>query len=812
MNRRWILLALLVVFVGFVLVRYVFHAANIEKQEEPNGKHASMVTLALPELSDSDYDWIGSRIYRNEALGKAENLTHWNEGEDFPSLGIGHFIWFPEGIDAPFDEQFPALVSYLGDQVPADLQMPGWLQELEPFDAPWNSKAQFDDARSSAQMSALRVWLEATQLYQARFIVSAFEQRWQDLDLPAEQKQKLTALLQRLFETPKGLFAVIDYYNFKGLGNNPRESYQGQGWGLVQVLDALAVLRLDEDECADIVAQFRDAAAGRLRLRVELSPPERNEARWLAGWLKRLDGYLDTGSDTETDSVTAAVAAEVSPCGFHITPYIQNPARDAMTIIWFSKENRAGQLTVLKAGDGGLDRGPVFESRPVKADALAYHPAEKCAEADCSKPPLPYLHQVRLKDLEPGSSYRYRVTQNTEQADGSFSTLDDGRKSLRFIVYGDSETEPESTGKHTFWPSVDTPDRVRRYPLDQTTGYAHNLEVIQQRQPAFVAIAGDLVQSGGEQRDWDEFWLHNARLAASTVLLPSLGNHDYFGGPGELGKYTTPDSERAVRKYQTYFDLPSNNTSDMTHSERYYSVHHGAVTLIVLDVINGLPDRSEMDTNWRLLGEGEGGYAPDWQPGSKQYDWLLAELEKAQKNGHFTFVMFHHSPYTSGIHGRLPGEKPKGDILSAQPLQKLTPLFMRYGVDAVFGGHDEMYEHSVLSGNEMSPDGLERIHSIHFYDVGIGGDGLRGPVNGVENPYRIFLAHTDSPEVYGPEGVLRDGGKHYGHLEVNVEQNSDGTWEARMDAVYVFPVLQADGRVVDFERRIYADTVTLTAQ
>ena len=122
-----------------------------------------------------------------------------------------------------------------------------------------------------------------------------------------------------------------------------------------------------------------------------------------------------------------------------------------------------------------------------------------------------------------------------------------------------------------------------------------------------------------------------------------------------------------------------------------------------------------------------------------------------------------------------------------------------------------MYEHSLLSGIEVSSDGIERAHDIHFYDIGIGGDGLRGPVKDVTNPYRTFLAHSDSPEIYGEDGVLHDGGKHYGHLEVNVEQSSDGIWEARMDAVYVFPVLEADGQVVDFERRVYADTVTLIA-
>jgi hypothetical protein len=136
---------------------------------------------------------------------------------------------------------------------------------------------------------------------------------------------------------------------------------------------------------------------------------------------------------------------------------------------------------------------------------------------------------------------------------------------------------------------------------------------------------------------------------------------------------------------------------------------------------------------------------------------------------------------------------------------------MRYGVDAVFGGHDEMYEHSVVTGTEVSPEGLESPQEIHFYDIGIGGDGLRGPVADVANPYRVFLAHSDAPEVYAPDGVLADGGKHYGHLEVNIERNFEGTWQATLDAVYVFPVLAADGSPVDFERRLYADTVILTA-
>jgi len=792
---RLVLLVALVLVAAYVIVRTIDHGAGTAGRDTAGGPPA----FSLPELGAGDYEWIGSRIYANEALGKREYLTHWNRGEDFPSLGIGHFIWFPEGVDAPFDEQFPAMYEYVSRAVPANLPPPDWLRYLDPFAAPWHNKQAFDEAWPSPEMTELRNWLDATQSYQARFIVAAFEQRWRELELPPVQKARLTGLLQKLFATPEGLFAVIDYYNFKGLGNNPRERYAGEGWGLVQVLQAMDGVATDAGECADWVGQFRDAAAGRLSLRVELSPPERDEARWLEGWLRRLDGYLADNAGMSTDSA----------CGFRVTPYLQNPAPDAMTLTWLGNSGRAGQLTLWTEDDAGEMPPAVFESAPKLASALDYHAAEACDNPACRRPRLPYLHQLRITGLKPGAAYRYRVTQDTAQAGGSFTTPGDGGAPLRFMVYGDSETEPESTGAAVSWPGADWTTAKRRYLVDQTTGYRENLRVIRERQPAFVAIAGDLVQSGGEQRDWDEFWRQNAALAADTVLVPALGNHDYFGGPGDLGKYATEDSERAVRKYLTYFDLPANGSDHAWQEERYYALHYGVVTLVVLDANDGLPDRSDMDTNWRLRGAGDGGFAPGWQPGSAQYAWLEDTLRQAQQASRFTFVMFHGAPYTSGVHGRPPGETHGRDILSGQPLQALTPLFMRYGVDAVFSGHDEMYEHSVVSGSESLPGGGESPHLIHFYDVGIGGDGLRGPAGDVPNPYRVFLADSDAPEVWSPKGLLVSGGKHYGHLEVNVVRDADGRWQARMDPVYIFPVMQADGSVNGFERRIYDDTVTL---
>ncbi|MEE4218522.1 MAG: metallophosphoesterase [Xanthomonadales bacterium] len=498
----------------------------------------------------------------------------------------------------------------------------------------------------------------------------------------------------------------------------------------------------------------------------------------------------------------------VQGAGFRVTPYLQNPSETAVTVIWFSETEQAGHLSL--RSEEGIETQRLT-SAPVRAQALAYHPAETPETNPGSIRKPPYLHQLRVQGLQPGSVYSFSVEQGGETASGQFNTPGHRKSPLRFIVFGDSETEPESVGKFAAWPGAGETDPGRKYLVDQETGYRANLEVIRERSPDFVAIAGDLVESGGEQRDWDEFWRLTAPLASGTFLMPALGNHEYFAGPGVLGQYRPEVSERAIDRYRAYFDLPANSPGRAAHRERYYAVNWNAVTLVVLDLNNGLPNRSSSDTNWYLPGDGEGGQAPDWKPGSEQHSWLEQTLEQAQHNSAFTFVMFHHCPYSSGVHGLPPGERDGEDRLSGYPLRALTPLFLRYGVDVVLSGHDEMYEHSLITGQEILPGGRSREHALHVYDVGIGGDGLRGPVPGSDNPYRVFLAHEDAPEIRDGQGVLVDGGKHYGHLEVNVTASESGAWEARLDMVYLFPVATEDGQY-RFERRLYNDSTLLVSQ
>ena len=494
-----------------------------------------------------------------------------------------------------------------------------------------------------------------------------------------------------------------------------------------------------------------------------------------------------------------------SSSSFQVRPYIQNPATNAVTLIWFSRKNSAANI-LIRAASGEIMQTLV--SSPARAEHLAYSPLEVDDLAVGQTAEIPYQHQLRITDLAASSSYSYQITQGVETVTGDFRTAGDKNSPVRIIVYADSETEPESTGKYSAWPVPGQLSSDRRYLVDQTTGYRENLSVIAKRRPDFIAIAGDLVQSGGEQRDWDEFWRHNESIAAGIPIFPALGNHEYYAGPDDFGAWAIADSERSVRKYKTYFDLPDNHAANTDHHERYYAVEYGPVTLIVLDPTNGFPDQTSSDTNWSLKGEKEGGVAPGWAAGSEQYRWLENQLSIAQRNSRFTFVMFHYCPYTSGVHGLPPG--PDSDVTnntSALPLQALTPLFMQYGVDLMLNGHDEMAEHSVVPGSRINSEGNRVDHFLHVYDTGVGGDGLRGPQAGISNPYQVFIAHDDSPEVYNDKGVLLDGGKHYGHLEINVSPNKHGLWQVSLDFIYVFPVTNSLGDVLRFERRIYKDSV-----
>lgn len=254
------------------------------------------VALILPvhaqisSLSDLQLQWLGDRIFQNECNARFECLTAWNSGEDFPSLGIGHFIWFQADQQEPFTESFPALLAHYRAH---GYQLPQWL-DSQGDDSPWTTRQQFLDEFDSVEMQSLRRFLADTTAVQVDFIVQTLHDSVPTLTsgLDDQQSQAITGRFNQLarLQPPYGIYALVDYVHFKGSGSNPGERYQGQGWGLLQVLQQMQGSAITLDG-------FVTAASVVLQRRVSNAPAQRNEQRWLAGWNNRLQTYLPAAAE-----------------------------------------------------------------------------------------------------------------------------------------------------------------------------------------------------------------------------------------------------------------------------------------------------------------------------------------------------------------------------------------------------------------------------------------------------------------------------------------------------------------------------------
>ena len=193
---------------------------------------------------------------------------------------------------------------------------------------------------------------------------------------------------------------------------------------------------------------------------------------------------------------------------------------------------------------------------------------------------------------------------------------------------------------------------------------------IEQIAPDFVMTVGDNAYGSGTQAEIDAHWLAPWRgITSQRLVYPALGNHDVLTAHGQ--------------PYLDTWVLPHNNPEG---TERYYAFDYGMIHGIVLD------------SN---------------QPGSPaQAAWLRDDL--AARRAPWTFVFFHHPPYSGGFHGS-----------NLAVRRAWSALFEAAGVDLVFAGHDHDYERTqwidefLVDGRE-GHDGRGTVYLV----TGGGGDVL----------------------------------------------------------------------------------------
>jgi hypothetical protein len=272
-------------------------------QPEPPSSRGKSTDFVAPQLVlPADVaKKVGQKIWFNETAGNRDAITAWNANEEFASLGVGHFIWYPAGKAAPFEESFPRLLEFLRKE---NTHLPPWVDGTPIPPNPWTNRSDFKRDFNSPKMKELRKFLLETVTGQTQFLVAraqgAMDKILKNTDERTE-REHIVIQFSRIAHASKDLYPLIDYINFKGEGINPAETTvdaqtgNRRGWGLKQVL--LAMNGSTSDPQA-VLAEFSDAAQLVLQQRVHNHSANRI---WEAGWLRRVETYRRPLTDTESN-------------------------------------------------------------------------------------------------------------------------------------------------------------------------------------------------------------------------------------------------------------------------------------------------------------------------------------------------------------------------------------------------------------------------------------------------------------------------------------------------------------------------------
>ena len=168
------------------------------------------------------------------------------------------------------------------------------------------------------------------------------------------------------------------------------------------------------------------------------------------------------------------------------------------------------------------------------------------------------------------------------------------------------------------------------------------VELIMKQNPAFVLQTGDMVHSSKPSL-WKIYDDITGDMRKKIPLYPSRGNHD-IGGDG----------------YEAHVTEPFTSGNKLYYSFDKENAH---IICLAIDEVT------------------------DYGTKSAQYKWLVEDLKAARDKGKVTFAFFHVPPYSIGSHGS--DEKVR---------EVLCPLFIQYGVTAVFNGHDHNYYRTERDG------------------------------------------------------------------------------------------------------------------
>ena len=308
-------------------------------------------------------------------------------------------------------------------------------------------------------------------------------------------------------------------------------------------------------------------------------------------------------------------------------------------------------------------------------------------------------HEVKITGLSPATTYYYEVGTSAlalagNQSDYHFKTnpVIGAQVPLRIWAIGDA-------GTGTYHQ-----EDVR----DAYINYAG------QNKADIWLMLGDNAYLHGREADYHSALFKNMYedILRNTPLWPTSGNHEFYG---------EADGNLQTGAHFDVFALPKNGEAGGIPSgtEAYYSFDYGNVHFVSLD-----------------------SYDLDRDSTASMGTWLKNDL--GNNNSDWTIVCFHYPPYTKATHDSDDPNDHSGRCIEMR--ENFNPIFERYGVDLVLGGHSHAYERSYLLDQHY--DSSSTLQPSMILDNGDGkadGDGayLKSyPVTGHEGTIYVVCGNS----------------------------------------------------------------------
>ena len=182
----------------------------------------------------------------------------------------------------------------------------------------------------------------------------------------------------------------------------------------------------------------------------------------------------------------------------------------------------------------------------------------------------------------------------------------------------------------------------------------------------FAALAGDLVDRGSSEVQWDKFFSYGSDILSRLTVVPAIGNHETDYGPNSFGKhFNFPENAYGLPDYVYSFDM-------------------GDVRFMVLSTEKAYDELAAGDEYIRRQAI---------QFIYSQIDWLKNETLTNPKK--WNIVMFHKGIYSSGRYANS----------NATLLYRnmLAPVFDELSIDVVLQGHNHTFDRAFLYEGKTVP-------------------------------------------------------------------------------------------------------------